>query len=387
MDCPELEDSRKGRRKLQDILCKSNPWDNKDCKREDCFSCDTATKLEGINFKNCRQRSIIYETWCETCKRREKEKNKSQSEKEKEGKKRKKKDEDDVKVYRYIGETSRSIYERGVEHKKDLEHRRPRSHLLRHCVEEHEEEEADEIEFGMRIVSSHRTAFERQLAEAVMIERYNGPYLLNSKLEYSRCNIPKLQLKLGDTEDKPDPMKEKEKSAKEKIKMKYKQENKREKEDENEERKRNSKRRKKSETEKEKGTKIDDTEAVADEEDFDATEVEVEGALAWLKGQANASSSLLTPTISTEIVGGGGPENRPKNLTQSDYFKGDLFVTKLTIRAPEIAPEKAPETDISKDSNGEIRAHDSNGAINVPFSDLNGSNGKKLIIKSDSNGQ
>ena len=28
--------------KLQDLLCKSNPWDNQDCERENCFSCETA---------------------------------------------------------------------------------------------------------------------------------------------------------------------------------------------------------------------------------------------------------------------------------------------------------------------------------------------------------
>ena len=35
--------------KLQDILCKSNPWGSQDCKRENCFSCEAATK-----FEDCR---------------------------------------------------------------------------------------------------------------------------------------------------------------------------------------------------------------------------------------------------------------------------------------------------------------------------------------------
>ena len=62
--------------------------------------------------------------------------------------------------------------------------------MLRHCEEIHTNENPDDIEFGMRILSKHRTAFERQLSEAVMIDEKNGKYLMNSRLEYS--NIPKI---------------------------------------------------------------------------------------------------------------------------------------------------------------------------------------------------
>ena len=55
--------------KLQDLLCKSNPWDSLDCSRPNCFTCETAleSKRENCAIKNCRQRSIIYQTWCEKC--------------------------------------------------------------------------------------------------------------------------------------------------------------------------------------------------------------------------------------------------------------------------------------------------------------------------------
>ena len=88
----------------------------------------------------------------------------------------------------------------------------------------------------------------------------------------------------------------------------------------------------------------------------------------------------MTPTISAEIVREGGP----KNLSQSDYFKGDQFVTKLKLRAPETVPENAPETNIDKDSNGDMKIDGSNGVIYGPFCD---SNVQKLTIKSDSNGR
>ena len=210
--------------KLQDVLCKSNPWDNIDCKREECFTCEGGTKYERCKFKNCRQRSVLYETWCETCRKKDLEEDRAEKKEEENekngGRKRNREKEKEEEIYRYIGETSRSTFERGSEHRKDLKYRRTTSHLLRHCVEVHENVDPDTVEFGMRMISAHRTAFERQLAEAVMIEKYTGPYLLNSKLEYSRCNIPKMTLRLGDIDEKIDPQKEKERSTKEKIKSK-----------------------------------------------------------------------------------------------------------------------------------------------------------------------
>ena len=48
--------------KIADILCKSNPWDSVDCKRKDCFTCESTVGTEKLRIKNCRQRSVIYET-------------------------------------------------------------------------------------------------------------------------------------------------------------------------------------------------------------------------------------------------------------------------------------------------------------------------------------
>ena len=130
-------------------------------------------------------------------------------------------------IYQYIGESSRSTFERGMEHLKDLEYRRVKSHILRHCEDAHPEMNPDEVKFGMKQLSSHRTAFERQIREAVLIDENNGPTLLNSKLEYTRCCIPKMTLKLGNKEEPVDQLKLKEKGIIEKLKLKYKGENKR----------------------------------------------------------------------------------------------------------------------------------------------------------------
>ena len=49
----------------------------------------------------------------------------------------------------------------------------------------------------MKILSSHKSAFERQIREAVLIDKYSGPYLMNSKVEYNRCSIPRIQMTFG----------------------------------------------------------------------------------------------------------------------------------------------------------------------------------------------
>ena len=68
----------------------------------------------------------------------------------------------DIKRYIYIGETSRSSFERGGEHYKDLEFKRHKSHMLKHAVNHHSELDPCRVKFEMRILSSHKTAFERQ---------------------------------------------------------------------------------------------------------------------------------------------------------------------------------------------------------------------------------
>ena len=49
--------------KLQDLLHRSNPWDNIDCKREDCFLCNSACSDDKFIPKDCHKRSAVYETW------------------------------------------------------------------------------------------------------------------------------------------------------------------------------------------------------------------------------------------------------------------------------------------------------------------------------------
>ena len=44
-----------------------DPWENRDCERENCPTCITSVENEKVPFKNCTKRSVVYMTWCESC--------------------------------------------------------------------------------------------------------------------------------------------------------------------------------------------------------------------------------------------------------------------------------------------------------------------------------
>ena len=55
------------------------------------------------------------------------------------GDKTEKKDVETKNSYKYIGETSRSGYERSREHWEDFENLNPRSHILKHYLDKHQD--------------------------------------------------------------------------------------------------------------------------------------------------------------------------------------------------------------------------------------------------------
>ena len=103
--------------------------------------------------------------------------------------------------YKYIGETNYRPYERGLEHHNDIAACKTSSHMLRHLLEVHEEDEEDwpRIKFGMRIMKSTQSAFERQIMESVEIQKARKTSkIMNAKFEYNRCALPRLTAKLGE---------------------------------------------------------------------------------------------------------------------------------------------------------------------------------------------
>ena len=57
-----------------------------------------------------------------------------------------------IRLYKYIGETARSSYERSLEHIRDFFEMKPDSHLLKHYLDVHKDEEMEDMEIGTRIV-------------------------------------------------------------------------------------------------------------------------------------------------------------------------------------------------------------------------------------------
>ena len=100
-------------------------------------------------------------------------------------------------VYKYIGETAKSAYERGANHLYDRKNLDLGSHMLKHALEHHREEDPNEVKFHMKVLSYHKSSFERQINEAVKIQYNRENHILNSKAEYNRSSIPRLGVKMG----------------------------------------------------------------------------------------------------------------------------------------------------------------------------------------------
>ena len=53
--------------KVVEMLHSTNPWRGEDCGRQGSWICQTK-KVTGKNkTQDCTKRSLVYETWCETC--------------------------------------------------------------------------------------------------------------------------------------------------------------------------------------------------------------------------------------------------------------------------------------------------------------------------------
>ena len=160
-----------------------------------------STKLAtGKNMtKDCTKRNLVYQTYCMTCRERDEERIKLEAGEDD------KKARDEIsrmKLHKYIGETSRSSFERSQEHLNDMRQLKPSSHLLRHALDQHEGEQLGSIRFGMEIIKYTRTSFERQILESVCIQQNTHHHILNSRSEYNRCSVPRLSTRLGDKEYK-----------------------------------------------------------------------------------------------------------------------------------------------------------------------------------------
>jgi hypothetical protein len=93
----------------------------------------------------------------------------------------------------YIGETSRSLHERALEHVKDAEAFSAKSHITKHWMNSHPSlTSPPKMEFT--ISSMFRDCLSRQIGEALKIN-FSKDVLLNSKAEYLSNSVSRLTIK------------------------------------------------------------------------------------------------------------------------------------------------------------------------------------------------
>ena len=97
----------------------------------------------------------------------------------------------------YVGETARSICERGAEHWRGYKEKAEDSHIYKHHVIHHGG--VGEPSFHLRPVRFFKTALSRQISEAVWIQMWGEERILNSRAEFNRCKIGRLTI--GEEED------------------------------------------------------------------------------------------------------------------------------------------------------------------------------------------
>ena len=163
---------------LRDTLVCKNPWYalQGGCKRPTCHICNS----NGGKGANCRKEGACYTIECKMC--------------DAVGNKTK-----------YIGETSRSPYERMSEHMKlfhgqkegDPDTGKASSVLWLHSRDAHGGEMTGD-DWKSKIISSHRTALNRQVTEAILIQEIdNEVNLLNSKNEFGANTLGELAITKG----------------------------------------------------------------------------------------------------------------------------------------------------------------------------------------------
>ena len=65
----------------------------------------------------------------------------------------------EIKIYKYIGETSRSAYERSLEHQMSMRTLNSDSYMLKHLIDQHEGEDMEVQRFGIKVVRFTQSLF------------------------------------------------------------------------------------------------------------------------------------------------------------------------------------------------------------------------------------
>lgn len=146
-------------------MCRSNPWEDSDCKSVDCPICLNG-QGESKQLGKCRTEGICCRITCKNC--------------EHEG----------IKST-YIGESSRYAFNRIKEHKKSHLNQNKNSPLWKHSELAHN---GTHQEYKYNVISKHRTPLDRQITEWITIVFESKiSKIMNSKNEWSREALPRIQ--------------------------------------------------------------------------------------------------------------------------------------------------------------------------------------------------
>jgi len=139
-------------------LQRSDPFREVKCKKaRNCMVCGGEGGGGG-----CRNESVTYEVSCTECQKR------------------------------YLGETSRNGFTRGLEHKAALVRKDINSVLYQHCREEHG---GRTVPFKMKITGNFGgDALKRQLTESVQIQTSPSHEILNRRDEWRHIQLPRVTL-------------------------------------------------------------------------------------------------------------------------------------------------------------------------------------------------
>jgi hypothetical protein len=194
--------------KLQHLLSNTNPWSGSACSRGDCVTCGQG----GDRLPNCTQRNILYESSCLVCNPEG-----SWADKNKEGTDSLADSREQPSIY--VGESSRSIYERSKEHWRDTTGRLEESHMHKHWISSHQAE--GEPTFAFKLVRKYRDSLSRQVGEAVRIQLRGNT--LNSKAVFNRSRLTRLVID-RDWELKLQEDRQKEESKRDRLMVELRQE-------------------------------------------------------------------------------------------------------------------------------------------------------------------
>ena len=92
-----------------------------------------------------------------------------------------------------MGESSRSGYERGMNHLDDYKARHEDSHMWGHALTHHGGRM--DLQFKFVIVKTFQKALTRQISEAVRTRKRGEDLILNKKGVFNRCALPELAVK------------------------------------------------------------------------------------------------------------------------------------------------------------------------------------------------